>query len=210
LEHTKTKSAAGSRELPVRRPLAELLSPVLAAGLPTVRVGFGGGQSREVPYLFPYREQDLDGLMVRLREVAPLAFPAGHKAWHALRDTLSVEMRAAGKTTSEVCEVLGHSSEYVTRTHYLGIHGASVHAGTLDGLDGPAPPVRGKAPPGRGAAVEGGTAGAGTPAAPRRSKAVQPSEGAPPCSATTKKVRSQRSLPGLSVGPVVTKPRGRR
>lgn len=206
LDHTKTKSAASSRELPVRRPLAELLAPVVAAGNPTVRVGFGGGATREVPYLFPYREQDLDSLIARCREVAPLAFPAGHKAWHALRDTLSVEMRAAGKTTSEVCEVLGHSSEYVTRTHYLGSHGAAVHAGTLDGLDGPAPPARGGAPPGRAPVVEGGARPAATGPAPRRSKAVQPSEGVPPCSATKTK-RVQRSLPGLAVGPVQRKPR---
>jgi integrase len=213
LEHTKPKTSGSCRELPVRGPLRELLAPVVAAGNPTVRVGMGGGDSREVPFLFPYREQDLDDLIGRLRQAAPLAFPVGHKAWHALRDTLSVEMRQAGKTTSEVAEVLGHSSEYVTRTHYLGMHGASVHGSTLEGLDGPAPPARGGAPPGRGAVVEGGTAGVRAPTAPRRSTAVNP-ERESPCNATTKRSgtgRAQRSLPGLSVGPVAVKPkRGRR
>jgi len=184
LEYTPPKSESGCRELPVRGPLRDLLAPVLALPDAVVRTGHGGGGRAVVSLLFPYRENDLKGLLARLRAVAPLAFPVagqgrgGAKAWHALRDTLAVEMRQKGKTTSEVMEVLGHSSEYVTRTGYLGVYGRPVDASRLDGMD---VAERGGAPPGTGppreacAACGGsGTAGVRAPAVPRRSKAVTP------------------------------------
>ncbi|MBK9497094.1 MAG: tyrosine-type recombinase/integrase [Xanthomonadales bacterium] len=205
LDFTKPKSNASRRELPVRGPLAALLAPVVAEGLPIIRVGAGGGDRREVPYLFPYREHDLGELMDRLRAVAPLSFPAGHKAWHALRDTLAVEMRRGGKSMGEVSEVLGHTSEYVTRTSYMGVHGASINAGTLDGLDGPAPPARGGAPPGAG--PRGGARPAPAGPAPKRSKAAPPQITKPTKGTPCRASKSQRSLPGLSVQPVAVKPK---
>ncbi len=207
LGHTPPKSPAACRELPVRAPLRELLAPVLAAGRPTVRVGMGGGDLLTVSLLFPYREQDLKDLIDRLRERAPLSFPAGKKAWHALRDTLAVEMRRQGKTFSEAAEVLGHSSEYVTRTSYMGVHGVAVHPSTLSGLD---PPVRrGRAPP--GAAQKGGARPVNAGPAPRRSRQSSPTitKENTTCITPSQKRAIQRALPGLSVGPVVAKPRRR-
>jgi len=197
LGHTKPKSLHSCKELPIREPLRRLLAPVLAEGRQVVRVGRGGGGRLEVPYLFPYRERDLDDLMARLRAVAPLAFPPGHKAWHALRDTGAVELRLAGKTRAEVSEMCGHSSEAITSQHYLSVHGRSVSAAIIAGLD---PPRR------RRRAGVGGAEAARTAPAPRRSTKATTTKQGTPCTATTK---TQRSLPGLSVGPLITKPRRR-
>lgn len=171
---TRPKTAASARELAVRAPLRPFLAAVLELGPAEVRTGLGGGGPRvTVPWLCPFRENDLDKLGERLREVAPLAFPRGEKMWHALRDTLALEMRKGGKTTSQVSEVLGHTSEYVTRTHYLGAFGRSVPVSAFDGLDEvprSGTPPRAGAPPGAvGPAAESGTAAVGAAAAPERS-----------------------------------------
>jgi integrase len=197
LDHAPSKSDNSRRELPVRAPLRRLLAPVLAAGRPTIRVGPGGRELAEVAYLFPYRENDLADLIARLRAVAPLAFPEGHKAWHALRDTLAVEARRGGKTMAEVAEVLGHTSERVTRDSYMGVYGASVHASTLAGLDR----HRGGAPPG---ARRGGARPVLAGPAPRR-YTKSPTKGTT-CNATTTTRPTQRALPGLAVQPLTRRP----
>jgi integrase len=208
LDHTPPKTAASCRELPVRPPLRALLAPLLDAD-PEVRRGHGGARVERVDLLFPYREEALADLMRRLREVAPPgAFPPGSKAWHALRDTLAAEMRQAGKTVSQVSEALGHTSEYVTRTHYLSTFGRAVPADGFAGLDPPESraPRRTAAPKSEPPALPGASGS-------RRSKQGGPTtrKESTTCSATAAaKGRSQRALPGLSVGPVVTrKPRRR-
>jgi integrase len=208
LDHTRPKSPSSSRELPVREPLRPFLADVLQLGPEEVRVGFGGGERRVVPYLCPFREEDLRRLGERLREVAPLAFPRGQKMWHALRDTLALEMRSSGKTTSQVSEALGHSSEYVTRMHYLGRMGRAVPVSTFEGMDQPRRSAvfrAGVPPPGVRPAAEKRTAGALTPAVQeRRTEQVTSRKENHPCSTPSQK-RTQRALPGLSVGPVVRK-----
>ena len=159
LRATLPKTPASARELAVREPLRLLLADVLALGPAYVWTGKGGQRPERVPWLFPFREAQLAALGERVRERAPLAFPAGD-LWHSLRDTLAAELRHAGKTTGQVSEALGHTSEYVTRTHYLGAFGRTVPAAVFDGLD--PPPDAGGAPT---------VAAAG---APRRSKAVPP------------------------------------
>lgn len=177
IDHTPPKTPTSARELPVRGPLRELLAPVVAVGEHEVRCGLGGGGRRRTMLLFPYNGDHLSDMMKRLRQVAPPdAFPEGHKAWHALRDTLAVEMRRKGKTRSQISEALGHSSEGVTSLHYLSIFGRSVHADAFSGLDDARGPVtpRAGAPPGVTPAAESGTAAASTAAVPRRSKQGSP------------------------------------
>lgn len=239
---TRPKTPSSCRELPVREPLRELLAPVLAEGEPVVRTGLGGGERARVPFLCPFRENDLTDLGERLRAVLPDAFPRGKKMWHALRDTFAVELRRKGKSRGEISEALGHSSEQVTSQHYLGAFGRAVHESTFAGLDPPAA-ARGPAPPGACPAcgAESREATAATVAPRRRSKAGPPtvkqevsrcgtpsreskskasSSASPACppakSSTTPSrpssltpsasgSRSQRALPGLAVGPVVTR-----
>jgi integrase len=206
LHHTKPKSESGCRELPVRDPLRELLAPVLDLPNPQVWTGHGGRVVERVPYLFPYREHELRNFGDRLREVAPLAFPRGRKMWHALRDSLVMEMRAAGKTWSECGEVSGHSSEYVTRCSYGGVLGRPVHANTLAGLDPPTsgPPVKVTSGPKKR------TPPAQTGGVQRRSKAGSPpvTKESKRCDTPSRSVKKvQPRLPGMQVQPVVQKPK---
>lgn len=203
-DRTPPKSESGCRELPVRGPLRELLAPLLEAADPEVWTGHGGQVSRVVPFLFPFRESDLTALAERLREVAPLAFPRGHKMWHALRDTLVIEMRAGGKSYSECAEVLGHSSEYVTRTSYGGVYGRAVHEDSLAGLDPPTIGARGMVPH----APKKRTAGALTPAVQGSSKPSSPpvTKEGQRCS-VPRSSQFQKPLPGMQVQPVVMKPK---
>lgn len=205
LHHTPPKSEAGCRELPVRDPLRELLAPLLALPDPQVWTGHGGRVVERVPYLFPYREHELRDLGERLRQVAPLAFPRGHKMWHALRDSLVMEMRGAGKTWSECAEVSGHSSEYVTRTSYGGRLGRAVHRNTLTGLDPPAsgPPVMVTSGPKKR------TPAVGAAGVQERSKAGSPTvkQENQRCDTPSQKRSSQPRLPGMQVQAVQVKPK---
>jgi integrase len=218
LEHTKPKTPSSARDLAVRGPLRELLAPVLALGPVTVRTGYGGGGRSVVQLMFPYRESDLSDLGRRLREVAPLAFPEGQKMWHALRDTLAVEMHRKRRPTGDIRAVLGHTSEYVTTTHYLGSFGRNVDAGVFEGMDRPAqehaPPDAGRcrvdAPDPAAEKVRRSRLAAATVS--RVKRAVTNREGQETtCHTQTKSEakRPARTLPGMSVGPVVTKPRRR-
>lgn len=205
LTTTLPKTSSSCRELPVRAPLQELLRPVLALPKVEVRTGFGGGGRLVVPWLFPFREQDLISLGNRLREVLPLAFPRGEKMWHALRDTFAFELRRKGKTVSQISEGLGHSGEYTTRTHYLGAFGRSVPADIFEGLDGdagPAPP-RGGAPPGAvGRAAQSGTPAVDAAGVPRRSKRAVPpfTKESTPCSTSSQKSSRESGIGSASAG----------
>ena len=204
LHHTPPKSEASCRELPVRDPLRELLAPLLALPDPQVWTGHGGRVVERVELLFPYREHELTGFGDRLREVAPLAFPRGHKMWHALRDSLVMEMRGAGKTWSEAAEVCGHSSEYVTRTSYGGELGRAVHRSTLAGLDPPTSGPPGMVPSGPKKRPPAVRAAGGQ----RRSKAGSPpvTKESKRCDTPSRSVKSQPRLPGMQVAAVVTRP----
>lgn len=199
-ETTATKTSGSYRSVEVRPELVQLLSDVLDQGEAKVWTGYGGRAVHQVPFLFPFREHELANLARRLREVAPLSFPRG-KMWHIFRDTLAVEMDRAGIPVPEISRTLGHSSPVTTQVNYFGRSSMARHvAGVFGKL------YEGQAPPGA-AAGKSEPSPADTGKGSRRSKAVQPMRESPPCSATTKRsVRSQRSLPGLSVGPVVPKP----
>lgn len=201
IDHTPPKTESSCRYLPVRGPLQQLLAPVLQLGRPEIRVGKGGGRRRVVDLLFPYRTNDLEDLIARLRQVDPLAFPEGHKAWHALRDTVSVEMHRKGKTTAQVAELLGHGSEYTTRHHYLSVFGREVHTDVTDGLDGPAPPGAGPPPDVPAAEKWKGSDGqVGAP--PRRSQESRPTitKESTPCHTSTRSDSSQQGRSAATTG----------
>lgn len=116
-----------NRRLPVPAELCGLLAPLLAE--PAVQLRFGTrGMPRTqsaVPFLFPYRQGDLNGALVRLRGVAPDMFPAT-RAWHQFRRGRAWELRAAGKGTRAISLFLGHANEKTTEGYFgrLGGHDA--------------------------------------------------------------------------------------
>jgi integrase len=200
------KSKASNRHVPVRPELRPLLAAVLDLPAAIVRRGRGGGRREASPLLFPYQDDDLAEMGERLREAEPTAIPPG-RMWHVFRDTLGVEMSRRGKSVAEVSAVLGHSTELVTRKHYLGSFGGAMRADIFEGMTARAAgPPRAGAPPG---VVPGGARSGARPAAtgpaPRGSKSQSNQRGQEATCSTPS--RKQRALPGLSVGPVVRRPR---
>jgi integrase len=89
---------------------------------------------RAVPFLFPFRQNDLIALARRLRAVAPGHFPPG-RAWRMFRHTLAWELLAAGATRDYVREVLGHDS-LASSDHYCRrLMGTQIDPGPLLALD---------------------------------------------------------------------------
>jgi len=206
-------SRGGERSYPIRRgrhPLWPVIDELVAMGPAHVRVGKGGCRGEvEAPggLLFPFREHELKRMMDGFRAVAPLAFPKG-RAWHVFRHTLAVEMNRAGKSDADVAEQLGHSSTYVTRATYFSAWGQRVRESVTDGMWADA--TKEKAPPGASrTGPRGGAKPVAAGPAPRRST-MQSNQGGQEATCSTPSRRSQRSLPGLAVGPVVRKPKGRK
>lgn len=127
--------AKSHRVIPCRPELLELVRPVLAMGEPTVRVGHGGGQRLTVPFLCPFRVNDLQRLRHRLMAALPLYFGKGD-AWHVLRHSLAVEMMAeGGAEVSDIQAVLGHTVSETTEHYMSALVGQRVREGVFDGLE---------------------------------------------------------------------------
>lgn len=222
-ETTALKTDHGVRCLPVSPEAQAGLAELLKLGAPEVRTGLGGGGRQTVGFLFPFRPHELHDLRTRCGQVAPAAFPPGD--WlHTLRHTLAVSMLRTGATTDDIQRQLGHDSPTTTQTVYsqFASRPASLDAARAAWRGQAEGPTRWGAPPGAGPPPRVGVAVKGeAPTRPgvrgsRRSKAMsavqslnQKSEGSP-CSAKSSSGRKQRALPGLSVGPVVSKPRRKR
>lgn len=203
LEGRPLKTESSYRVLPIPGVLVELLRPILQAD-PEIRAGLGGGAVVRVPWIFPYRDNGLDRLARRLRAAAPLAFRPG-KIWHSFRDTTAAELHEAGADIGRIRDVLGHTSELVTREHYVGIIGRRVRADAFDGV---------WKSPGRGGAPPGGKSERPRAATRDRSdptKAVQPKRGRQQWKGTAEgKRRSDSRQLTLPTGIVVATPRPRR
>lgn len=130
-----------NRRLPVPVELREMLAPLLVAPAVQLRFGTRGmpRTERVVPFLFPFRQGDLNASLDRLRGVAPDLFPAT-RAWHQFRRARAWELRARGKTTRSISLYLGHSSELVTERYFGRMGGHDVDADLAD--DVPTRPVR--------------------------------------------------------------------
>jgi integrase len=232
---TKATKGKRARNVPVHPELEAMLREVIAEGPARVKVGRGGQRVIESEFLFPFREQDLHALGERLREVAPEAFPRGRKMWHALRDTFAIEMYENGADIGVLRDWLGHSTETVTHQNYIGDVAARVSRSTLRFVGASSPPQAKAATLGAGTpnvAARSGAATAGTVTAPRRSKAVNPSEESERCSTQPRSAKeprpatvqtvpvsrttkpapgssappAQRALPRLALQRVTTKP----
>ena len=54
------KKGAPARVLPICDELWEMLAPLVAEGMPEVKIGHGGADKVKVPFLFPFRVNDVD------------------------------------------------------------------------------------------------------------------------------------------------------
>jgi integrase len=207
---TPLKVNGGNRSLPVTQAMRAALAELLALGAPLIWQGRGRQTPLRSPFLFPYRVHDLNHLRDRLRAVAPSAFPPGDFL-HALRHTLSFELNRSGASDEDVQKQLGHTSTQSTRDVYINLHARAVDLGPMQRLEaarrigvtswGPAPPGR---------SLEKRTAGASTPAVQECSARSRPTitkENTTCSTPSLKRPKIQRALPGLSVGPVVKRPK---
>jgi len=203
---TPLKKNGANRSLPVTAELRAALAELLALGPPIIWQGQGRQAPLRSPFLFPYRVHELNDLRDRLRSVAPTAFPPGDFL-HALRHTLSFELNRSGASDEEVQHQLGHSSPQSTREVYINLHARPVDVGPMARLE---------------AARRAGVTGWGAPPGPPRKRTAAVRAAAVqecsveqvtrrkenhPCSTPSRKSKVQRALPGLSVGPVVKRPR---
>lgn len=132
---TKGRRGKGARDLPVPPQLRELLEPLREAPPVQLRFGTRGMPrvERAVPFLFPFRQQDLSKVRARLAEVAPDVF-AVRKAWHQFRRARAWELKVAGKPTRVIADVLGHESEKTTEGYFGRLTGNHVDPGAFDGV----------------------------------------------------------------------------
>lgn len=128
---TRPPKFQSRRPLPCRPELVQLIRPVLKAGAPTVKVGHGATAERTVPYLFPFREYDLAGMLDTLRGRLPEDFPVGD-AWHVFRHTAAVEMERADVPPRKISEWLGHKSLRQTEKYLRTLTGKRVDASVLN------------------------------------------------------------------------------
>lgn len=126
-----TKTPRSVRTLPCRPELAALLARVVKLPDPTVRCGLGGGDSRQVPFLFPFQEAHLKDLIARLRGVSPDDFPGGD-AWHVFRHTVAVELSQRGAPVESISEWLGHVDISHTQTYLRTLTGKRVSSAMLN------------------------------------------------------------------------------
>jgi integrase len=135
--HTTQPKGRGSlrarRVLPWREPLRAFLAPVLAAPDPLVRC-ISPVRRVRVPFVFPYRWPELEGLRRRLARAAPEHFGPGC-AWHTFRHTLAFELADSGTPLERIRDVLGHASIATTERYIGRLHGAVVAADAFAGLD---------------------------------------------------------------------------
>ena len=127
-ETTPPKTERAKRVLPLRAPLLPYLKAVLALPNPTVRVGRGGGKKVQVPFLFPYRSNDLGRRMKVLRGLLADTFPDGD-AWYVFRHSCAMELRSGGVPIDEISQFLGHVSVDKTETYLRGLLGARTNMG---------------------------------------------------------------------------------
>ncbi len=212
-EHVKTDH--GVRSLPVPPELEALLRELLTQPAPEVWVGRGRQRLQTVPFLFPYRQHELNAMKTRCAVVAPGAFPKGD--WlHTLRHTLAISMMRTGASTDDIQRQLGHDSPTTTQFVYSQFASRPAEARpvmrAMKAME--VGPTRWGAPPGAGPPVGAPQGEAVTPAratASRVSKRSSPTGKKENTTCSTTTTKRQRALPGLSVGPVVKKPRkGRR
>jgi integrase len=131
----KGKRGRGKRRIPVTPQLRTLLAPLLAA--PPVQLTFGtralARTVREVPFVVPFRQNDLNRLHDRIAAVMG-DLPRG-EAWHVWRRSRALELWDAGVPLKDVSTVLGHESETTTE-RYLGRHaGSDVRADVFTKVD---------------------------------------------------------------------------
>ncbi|MFT3836722.1 MAG: site-specific integrase [Myxococcaceae bacterium] len=122
------------RKLVCRRELVQLIEPVLKRGEPVVGVGYGSASTRQVPFIFPFREHELQEMLEVLRGRLPEDFPKGD-AWHVFRHTVAVEMELKNVPLQRVSEWLGHKSLRQTEKYLRSIVGQRVDASILDYFD---------------------------------------------------------------------------
>lgn len=122
-----------NRRLPVPAALREILAPLLVAPPVQLRFGTRGMPRavREVPFLFPWRQNTLNAILARLRAVAPDLFPTS-QAWHQFRRARAWELRAAGKSTRAISMFLGHEKEKTTEGYFGRLGGHDVDADLAD------------------------------------------------------------------------------
>lgn len=132
----KGKGLLARRVIPIRPELRDLLAPVL--DMDPVQLRFGGARwgpasVREVPYLFPFRQPELNAMRERLGSLFPEHFVHG-RAWHTFRHTLAFEMQAAGKSTEQIQRVLGHKSVRTTEGYMSRLSGGRVGDDVFGGM----------------------------------------------------------------------------
>jgi integrase len=206
------KTDCGSRNLPISAELKDALVQLLEEGPASIWFGQGRQRLVTVPWLFPYRNHELCDLRKRCGQVAPAAFPKGD--WlHALRHTLAIYLMRTDATTDDIQRQLGHGSPTTTQQVYSRFDMRPVKAAPMSRAleamqSGPtawgAPPGQpGGGPEKRPPAVRA----AGGQERSRQSSPTITKENTTCSTPSPKRPKVQRALPGLSVGPVVKRPK---
>ena len=115
------------RRLPVHRELAPFLERLLHR--PSV-VGSGRGQCNgqiTVPFLIPFRPDDLRSLRLRLGETHP-AFAEENEFLHVLRHSRACELRENGNDVLYISKFLGHSNPRTTMRYLASMLGDTIEA----------------------------------------------------------------------------------
>ncbi|NBD09627.1 tyrosine-type recombinase/integrase [Corallococcus silvisoli] len=89
-------------------------------------------------FLFPYFQEELAGLMVRCRAVAPDDFPTRIKgersgaAWHVFRHTYGTELANSGMLDRKVCVLMRHKHLSTTQGYIASIRGRTMPSEDLE------------------------------------------------------------------------------